>query len=1146
MMKSSMPWVCLLAVANIHTVFADNGLDAYREGNYIQAAINLKDTSGKDPVSEYYMGRMRLYGYGQLKNNSIAMQHFQKAGESGFLPAQRMMARYALLEDHNPEQALYWFKKSAELNDASAQMYCAAAYMFGVGTKPNADAARRYYIAAAKNGDSVAQCTLAQNFLESHHSASKNLGLIWLNKAVAQKNPEAQVILGELYMKGNLLERDLTKAKEIVNLAVAQGYVPALYQMGQIAQQEADLNLAQEWYLKAADAHYAPAEIALSKLYLQEKSPLYDVHSGFLWMLKAAQNNSKEAQLSLSDLYKKGIGVEANENLAKEWQIKASATAKLTPLTAEVKAAQWLSNGTSSTFKTTRYHLKGILSTWNNPSALKENKYNPSPQMETVSREVLYKPQFIMVKPNQIPIHDYLNALVSTMAVRSVEPIAFAHYSLDVNHEAGVLQKLEGEAVLGDANAQFSLAQAYQQGVGTPKDIEKAIKFYQLAMDQQALQAEYNLGLLYIEGIDVDADYAKGIRLLVDAAFKGNVYAQYALAQIYEQGYHDVSGKEVIQPDLAQSIVMYKLAASNHYGLAQYRLAEILVRDKSVTLSNNEKAERNQIIKELYQGATTQGVAQASLPLAFFNAMDADKEKQQAAFSVAKSAAESGNVEASLLLGLMYDYGISVEPSQSDAMHWYEKSKENPIGAFTLGTYQLQNVDNNAQEGLDLLQKSADAGFSYANLNLAIYKQAHGDEFLPLLEKSYAAGNSTAGLLLADFYLSLANTPSQLKKGQDIYQYFAEQGDKTAQLKLAYMYENGLTGPVDVENALKWYQMSAEQGLPMAQYLLGRFYQLGLLNNKPNYEQAKQWYAQAQNTYAPSAVALGFIYETVYDDYKHALDSYQRAASNNDATALYNAGLVYEQGKNYPVDLIRASELYLKAANAGHVKAMVQLAGIYLNSSTEQQKALVWYKKAAVLGDRDALYQLALLYETGVGTKIDYAEAINYYQQASQKGNVNAKLALARMYQYGLGVAKNPEQAHTLYKEMSELGNAYAQYQLAMYYLESPSQREEGIHLLKQAQNNGSLQARKVLQRLATQTQDKVSFIEPAQMVKPIVQTSEPADIMYMEALNVWNHGDESYFRAMLAQILTQYPDYVPAKRAYEQLGQRATNPLLG
>ena len=175
-----LPSLYLVATASSHATFAGDGLDAYRQGNYAKAVIELTDTNN-DPVVNYYMGRMRLYGYGQLKNNISALRNFQHAAEKGFLPAQQILARYVLLVDKNPEQALYWFKKSADANDIQAQMYCAAAYLFGVGTKQNSELAKRYYIAAAKSGNALAQYTLAEHFLDSRDASNRKLGLIWLN-----------------------------------------------------------------------------------------------------------------------------------------------------------------------------------------------------------------------------------------------------------------------------------------------------------------------------------------------------------------------------------------------------------------------------------------------------------------------------------------------------------------------------------------------------------------------------------------------------------------------------------------------------------------------------------------------------------------------------------------------------------------------------------------------------------------------------------------------------------------------------------------------------------------------------------------------------------------------------------------------------
>ena len=56
---------------------------------------------------------------------------------------------------------------------------------------------------------------------------------------------------------------------------------------------------------------------------------MFVFHLGFLWMLKAAEAGSKEGQLGLATLYNKGIGVDKDDLLAKEWEKKAESPAWL-------------------------------------------------------------------------------------------------------------------------------------------------------------------------------------------------------------------------------------------------------------------------------------------------------------------------------------------------------------------------------------------------------------------------------------------------------------------------------------------------------------------------------------------------------------------------------------------------------------------------------------------------------------------------------------------------------------------------------------------------------------------------------------------------------------------------------------------------
>src|SRR4051794_14410224 len=115
-MKSLLPWFCLVAAAGNQWVNAANGLEAYRQGDYTLAGKALPNLTSKDPMANYYLGLMRLYGYGELKNDTLALRYFTEAANKKFLPAERLLANYALSKGDALE-AFKWFKQAAEGGD---------------------------------------------------------------------------------------------------------------------------------------------------------------------------------------------------------------------------------------------------------------------------------------------------------------------------------------------------------------------------------------------------------------------------------------------------------------------------------------------------------------------------------------------------------------------------------------------------------------------------------------------------------------------------------------------------------------------------------------------------------------------------------------------------------------------------------------------------------------------------------------------------------------------------------------------------------------------------------------------------------------------------------------------------------------------
>jgi enhanced entry protein EnhC len=393
-MKSLVPGVCLFVATAGQYAFADD-FSAYRLGNYNRAIEPLINQSGKNAIADYYLGRIYLYGYGQLKNNQLAIRYFTQSAAKGYLPAIQMMAKYVLLHDKDPQQAFIWFKKAADMGDVDAQMFTAAAYLYGVGVKKNTDIATRYYIDAAKNGNAIAQFTLATNFIDTRHSANHKLGLIWLNKAVASGNVQAITKLGQLYLSGKLVDADEIKGQELLNQAAARGFAPAMVSLGELALQQDKKEEAIQWFNKASNQKNAEAYLNLAHIYSQEKSPVYDLKNAFMFTLKAAQEGLPQGKRELSQMYQKGIGVNADPDLAIQWlnQAYQDESAK-NQEAALAQASLWLSNGTTDKLEQTNFQMKGILSAWNNATVLGNSSYNQSPQLKKIMQEVVYQPQF--------------------------------------------------------------------------------------------------------------------------------------------------------------------------------------------------------------------------------------------------------------------------------------------------------------------------------------------------------------------------------------------------------------------------------------------------------------------------------------------------------------------------------------------------------------------------------------------------------------------------------------------------------------------------------------------------------------------------------------------------------------------------------
>ena len=124
------------------------------------------------------------------------------------------------------------------------------------------------------------------------------------------------------------------------------------------------------------------------------------------------------------------------------------------------------------------------------------------------------------------------------------------------------------------------------------------------------------------------------------------------------------------------------------------------------------------------------------------------------------------------------------------------------------------------------------------------------------------------------------------------------------------------------------------------------------------------------------------------------------------AVANFDAGIAAYQANDLPL----AFKEFLEAATAGHADSQFNLALMYeqgIGVGKDEKEAVVWYGKSAAQGNAAAQFNLGVLYENGRGTKADFATANEWYRKASAQGDALAIGNLGMLYLRGDGVKEN-------------------------------------------------------------------------------------------------------------------------------------------
>jgi len=115
--------------------------------------------------------------------------------------------------------------------------------------------------------------------------------------------------------------------------------------------------------------------------------------------------------------------------------------------------------------------------------------------------------------------------------------------------------------------------------------------------------------------------------------------------------------------------------------------------------------------------------------------------------------------------------------------------------------------------------------------------------------------------------------------------------------------------------------------------------------------------------------------------------------------------------------------------------------------------AIEWTKKAKY-GDKNAMFNLGLLYYKGKGVTKNDEQAVFWIKKSANKGYPSAQNRLGWHLYYGKGIAENYNQAMDWWRKADEQGNISARYWLGMGSYDVGEFRVASYNFVKAAQEN--------------------------------------------------------------------------------------------
>jgi TPR repeat protein len=1019
-----------------------------------------------------------------MQDQDTGIKWIKNAANANHKGAQSMIAEI-YKKDDSIEQDYYkaalWYRRLAKQKDAIAQCNVGVMYKDGLGVRKDPLEASKWFIWAADQGDSNAQFYLSQFRFDGIALRKDNKeGLYWLNKSAYKRNTKACYTLSSFYFNGQYnLEEGKECGMNLLKFSAKNGFIQAQldmasrYQKGDGVQQ--DLQKCISYYEMACGGDSGEAEYKLVIIYLYEESipkdylKAYDLikranDKGYskaseLFMttawyspgvpnyskiimnmfIDAAQNGINDLHYFIGSIYDTGI---YNWNLD-EYCLNINLT----------KAAEWYLAASSNGDSRADFCL-GIM--YENGKGFDKNLDKAIHYYERASLKEnadanyrlarYYLEDYGVTHDLLKAFHYYTKASILGHEMASKVLIMQKHYG--GIPEVNMLEKATEE---GYTQLQYQIGVWYEKN----RNYSTAFKWLSRAANIGVTDAYYRVGVLYEKGRGAKQNYRLAADMYHKAAEKKHEDACYRLGRLYQYG----NGVDL---NYLKAYQLYKKA--QEMGKAQAQ--KILNITQETTLTSNGD------VKEKFVCPSSQ--------------------EYQDSLSVCKYVAEHGDIEIQFQVGFAYEYIVS-EPDYEEAFSWYSmaagSSHRDAIYHLGLLYEKGWGIPQDYQKAIQLYNNAAHLGSDKALHQLGVaYHDGNGVD----IDSSKAI----------EYYTRSANL------GNPEYQHF-----------LGRLYEEGQLLQKDPQEALKWYTKAYLQGYDdvcsniYAMYddkLYEDFFYTKLFRSlsiascgyfRLNEEYSGEDYRDLNYRLA-TFCALGCgTKKNSEKAWTYIMKTYSgdpwRDIMRNNSCYVYGSLLDFldyldDFSVSRKPDILKGLEENEEIMNQLEEAVLSGFAIAFYNSLTQIQqngcnkiqdqgkanptqhgiiqkdysRVLHWMKKAADMGDNEAICHLGLMYFSGHGVEEDIEQGEEWFDRATRldsdivgrvailfhmykdkqnftlarKWYINglyspiSRLGLGLLSEYGDGVKQDYQKALRYYTKLTDKGLAVGKLRLGLMH----------------------------------------------------------------------------------------------------------------